>query len=798
LNAASGIFTVPAGSSIVISVKADIKAGVSGQIVGVSLTGVTASIPVSAVYPVSGASMSVFNATDIATATSTLVSTTGGSIAAGSLNQTLWSTSFDLATRAVYLKSLALKVIGSVPQDSLQNVKLYVAGIQVASAAGMDSNGMITFDLTAAPYKIDSSRTIEVRADVVNGSSRTFSISLQNASDLQVIDSNYNVGITVALKNAQSNGTFTVTTGSVILTQDSSLAAGNIVTGASNVPLARYSAKAYGEDMKISYLYASSTDQLDNVSLYANGVQIGSTKTISATATPVLFSLGQSLIIKAGQTVTLEIRADIKYNGTNATTTTNTIRASLIGYTSNTQGSYSQQLSTVPSATVPTEGVLMTVVGAGLTVAKNSTFNTISVPGTANVMIGSYTLQANSSEAIRITSITANVGGDIVATTSLSNLYVSVDGVSATPVGQVQTSNNFSVDFTVAANTTKIVNIYADINSNTGTATTSLSVNGYGVGSNITIAPAAAPGQSLTVGTGVLVNPTLANTSPDAQLVIGNSTAKIVDYRFASNYGSSIITDLDFTVAGKISEITVGGKTTPVVVGSTTTISGLSLVVPVGYSGLTVPVIVKYAQVGYGYENSLGTSSITITGYKFTSGNNTTATTSLSVASRTMVIVASKPTITLSSPAETIVYAGGTKTLARVTVAADAAGNVSLIDLPIKIVTTSGSVITGLNLQVGGVTKTATFSSTTVSASANVTIGITSITGTGGYEVTPGSPVVFDIVGTVALAAVTDSIQTSIASSTSGFVWKDIGGDATTTGAFIYNFPTNSATISNN
>ena len=41
----------------------------------------------------------------------------------------------------------------------------------------------------------------------------------------------------------------------------------------------------------------------------------------------------------AGQTVTVAIKGDIKYNGTNATTTNNTIKVALAGYTSNAQGS---------------------------------------------------------------------------------------------------------------------------------------------------------------------------------------------------------------------------------------------------------------------------------------------------------------------------------------------------------------------------------------------------------------------------------------------------------------------------
>jgi hypothetical protein len=804
-NAAGGIFTVPAGSSMTVSVKADIASDANGQLVAIALTGVTASIPVSAVYPVSGASMSVFTSTDIAKATSTISgSVTGNSnIVAGSLNQTVWATSLDLSGRAVYLKSLALKVIGSIPTNSLQNVKLFVAGIQVASATGMDASGMITFDLTSAPYKIDSSRTLEVRADIVNGSSRTFSVSIQNASDIQLIDSNYNVGILVNTAVA-TTGTFTISLGSVTVQQDTSLAAGDVVTGATSVALARYTMKAYGEDMKISYLQASSTDQLDNVSLYANGIQIGSTQTISATTSAgasaaKLFSLGSSLIIPAGQTVTVEIRGDIKYGGINSTTTSNSIIVSLAGYANNAQGSYSSQLSTVP-VVAGIEGPSMRVVGAGLTVAKNAAVsNSSAVPNTTNVRIGSYTLQANSSEAVRVTNLTINLGGDIVATSSLSNLYVKANGVASIPVSPQATNNNFSVDFTIPASGSTLVEVFADVSNTTGTASSSLIINGYGVGSNITITSTSVVGQTVTVGAGSLAVPTKANTSPDAQLVVGTSVSKIVDYNFVSTNGASTISEMYFDVQGPIVNITVNGKTFPVVSGSSTA-NGLAISIPVGYGGTNVPVTATYASIGLDGEASGQTAAVRLAGYKYTSGNNTTSTTTLAVDSNGMKVVASKPTVTVSNPTTQLVASGGTVIVARVTVSADAKGDIGLISLPIKVLTSATASSTGIGgvnqVKIGSSIIATTGGISTAAANATAT-GTIAFTGANGYVIAAGTSVTFDIWGNVTLPATTDSIQSSIASSTVGFVWADISGNATSTGAFIYNFPTNTALIYN-
>jgi len=820
-NAASGIFTVPAGTSMTVSVRADIDSAANGQLVAVSLTGVTASIPVSAVYPVSGASMSVFSSSDIAKATSTLSAGTiaGGNITAGSLNQTLWSSSFGMSGRAVYLKSLALKVIGSVPQNSLQNVKLYVAGIQVASSVGMDANGMVTFDLSAAPYKIDSSRTIEMRADVVNGSSRTFSVSLQNMSDVQLIDSNYNVGIAVVNgTGGQSSGTWTVLTGSVVVQSDPTLASGDVITGASNVALARYTMKAYGEDMKISYLSASSTDQLDNVALYANGVQIGSTQTIATADSAKNFSIGSSLIIPAGQTVTVEIRGDIKYNGTNATTTDNTIKVALVGYTSNTQGSYSQQLITVPSLTTYPVGIVgptMTVKAAGISFAKNGSYqNQTNVPSTNNVKIGSYVLQTSSVEPVRVTNLTVTLGGAAGAITNVSNLRTSenANDVKGTPT----VSNNFSVDFTVPANSAKQIDVYAYLGTATGDASTTMSVSAYGVNSNTTITQAAVTGQTIAVGSGSLAVPTLkagAGYSPVSQFVVGGSTFVTGVYNFVSTNGASTITELTFAASGSasdnITQVIVDGVA-GIMSDSVATVTGLNKQIGVSNSGVNVPVTVVYNTVGQNGVATNLTTGLRLTGMKYTSGTSgSVSTTTLAVDTNLMTLVASKPSLSIANPLTTAIGAGDSDIeVARVTVTADAGGPISLRSLPLSM------QATGAGASANGTTSVRTGGSNgeVVSGAQGLLGAIGTTTASTGtvvfstpYEIAAGTSVTFSIMATSvtftdANATALDTIRTKLGSS-SLFSWSDLNGSSTEaiSGALIptSSYPSAQATVTN-
>jgi hypothetical protein len=603
-----------------------------------------------------------------------------------------------------------------------------------------------------------------------------------------------------------------ITNGSVTVTQDSSLASGDIVTGSSNVPLARYTFKAYGEDMKISYMNVASTKQLDNVALYANGVQIGSTQTIAATTTLggltsassslKLYNIGSSLIIPAGTSVTVEVRGDIKYSGTNLSTG-GTVQVALVAYANNTQGSYSQQLSSVPST--EQDGVLMSVKGANLTVALNSGYSASQTtnPNTAAVKLGSYVLQAGSAEPIRITSLTVNLGGAAGASTNISNLRLVYGNNSTTPINPSSSgSNNFSVDFTVAANGSQVVDVYGDMGSVQDVATTSLpasGVSGYGVNSNLPVTNALAiAGQTVSSGQGTLAVPTLNNTSPDAQLVVGNSTSKIADFNFISSNGASTISEMYFDVRGPITSLTVGGISYPVV-GASSTANGLNINIPIGYGGTNVPVLATYANVGLNGVASLQTAGILVTGYKFTSGNNTVSTTTLYTATTTrssnpMVVVASKPTVTLSNPTQTVVV-GGTVVLGRVTVSADAKGDVSLMKLPISVIGANAAHGTAVAATSSGVKVGSSIVSTTGGIPAFGTSTVTGMIdfGSNGYVIPAGTSVTFDIYGTVTLST-GDSVQLSITDAAT-FVWKDVAGNATTTGASIYNFPTNSSII---
>ncbi|PIR26410.1 MAG: hypothetical protein COV41_01510, partial [Candidatus Brennerbacteria bacterium CG11_big_fil_rev_8_21_14_0_20_43_10] len=272
-----------------------------------------------------------------------------------------------------------------------------------------------------------------------------------------MIDSNYNVNI-AATGIPATTATVSVNSGSVTVSLDPNFSATTVTGGITNAILAKYSFKAYGEDVKISYLDVTPSVNLDNVAIYANSASI--TNTQNYTGTKLHFSLGSSLTIPANTVVTVEVRADTKAAGVNITT--GTIAITLNGYTNNAQGVNSLSLSTVPSS--DTAGPSLTINTGGLVLAKTSGFLDQSiVANTANQKVGSFVVQAGSSEPVHITNLSVALGGTL-AVSNLSNLYIKYGSVSATPINP-QATNNFPVDITLQPNTSVTVDVYADVGS---------------------------------------------------------------------------------------------------------------------------------------------------------------------------------------------------------------------------------------------------------------------------------------------------------------------------------------------
>lgn len=456
-NASNGIFTIPANTTMTVAVKSDIAGSSSGQTIGVSLSSITSDGTLSSVLPIAGNISSIATATLAGVTVGTVAPSAATTVNAGTTNYTVFSAPLTISTRPVNLNAVTLKLIGSAPADAFANLKLYVNGINYGTVATIDANSNVVFSL-ATPVAIQSgSATLEVRGDIVKGSNRNFSFSIQNAADLAVTDSTYNVNITASGIPA-TTAIVSINSGVVSVTLDPTFSSTIATGGASNVTLAKYYFKAFGEDVKVSSLDVTPSINLDNVVVYVNGAPAVSNQ--NYTGTKLHFNLGSSLILPANTPVSVEVRADTKASGVNITTGTVTIALNV--YANNAQGVSSSQLTTAPASAI--SGPTLTLSAGGLVLATASgVVDGSIVPNTSNQRLGSFVIQAGSSEAVKINNISVTLGGTLNVAT-LSNLYIKYGTTTSTPVNP-QTTNNFSVDVTLQPNAPLTVEVYGDVGS---------------------------------------------------------------------------------------------------------------------------------------------------------------------------------------------------------------------------------------------------------------------------------------------------------------------------------------------
>jgi hypothetical protein len=805
-NNANGLFTV--NGSRTISVKADVNSGTNGQTVGVQVMSYTvsgSSVPVT-VSGVQGNIMSIATVSNLASVNLGTNTVSAATINAGTLGYIAWSAPVSVSGRNAWLKSVTYKYIGSAPLDALQNIKLYVDGTPVGNSATVNANNYIVFDLTGAPLSLSTgSHTVDVRVDVIKGSFRTFQLQVQNAGDFFATDSQLGVGTVVSSPSAgsfstNSAGVITIATGSITVTLDPTFTQLTTVTGGgTNTVIGKFKVQAYGEDVKVQTLSVTpsiptstpTAAGLNNVQLYYNGAQVGSSQNWTTGA--LTFNLGSSMIVQAGVVGALEVRADIQTSGF-VNYTLGTVIVTLNIGSSNGQGQNSLNTSNVPAAAISTTGLSIST--GTLSFSKNPAYaNQTVAPNTPNSKIASFSLQnTSSSEAVRVTNLAVSLGFVTQTYTNFSNLKTSeASGSGATPIAPASGSpsiNNFSVNFTLAPGETRTIDILADVSSvSGGTVIVTMTPTAIGQSSNVNVSPTATAGQTITVAAGSVNAPTLVSSgSLVAQYLIGGAqNVPLATFNFVATSGVSSISELKFTVSGTgvspIASVTVAGKTAPVV-GGVAYLTGLGITVPNTVSGLNQLVTVNLSPVGNNGEAGGVAPVLTLTYVKYTSGG-TTAVLTPSVAANTVTLVGSLPTIVVKnldgSSGTPSINIGSNIALADITISADPAGDIKLTQLPVSISANGGNG-GALAITASTVTITEVNGATISGIAAPAHAAISN--GTNGT-----ANIVFSTPYTIS-AGTSASITVKMDPTKSNFTWTDVNGSYAATGTLIYSYPT--------
>ncbi len=732
----AGLFTVPAGSTYTVAVRSDIANTTSGQQVGVQLTSVgsNGTLDSSVSFPVVGGLQTISAASLASVTFSTNTLPAINTSLSPTADYTVWQNTISVSTNPVKLSMLRLTNLGSIDASDVQNLRLYVDGTQVGTAVPqMNANRTVSFDLSASPVTLSTSNhIIKVIANVVGGSSRTLTLSLQRSSDAMFVDTQLNQPVTLSTGNtttsfsAATAGVQTIDSVSsnsgVTVTKAAASPINDIPVGASNVKLASFNFLASGEAVKVRDLYVYASSELANGKIMVNGIQVGSTKTISgASGTATDFSLGSSLIIPAGKVTVVDIYGDTKdSNGVNISSGT-TVQVTLKASTSNGQGQSSLNSTPVPGSN--TSGNALTVSNSALTATKYTGYgNQTMVPGTNGARLGSFTLSAGSTEGINVNTIAMKLS----SSTDVTNLTLKdhatgqqIGSVVNTPSG---TGNTFSVNLNIPESSTKTIDVYGNILSNaanndliTATLTTSTSGTGSVTSTNSSLLGDVAL-QTVTVGTGSLTAALGASNLVNTVVLAGSSKVQVGDYTFSALNTPYTIQKLEITVPNSSATSTTGvtiqykdanGNTQKVTQAlnviaanptATSTFSGLSMFVPKNDSAdlqvfVGVPTISNGAtsgaaitatlvgNAGFQAVNSAGNATTTIgaTGASVSSASN---------GYGTVYVRKSVPTFAMQTVGTTPVAA---QALYRVNVTADASGAIDLGQLSFKVATSTGT-----------------------------------------------------------------------------------------------------------
>lgn len=716
-NDPTGLFTV--SGSKTISVQANIATGTSGQTVGVMVDSFMTGSTAGSGTP-SGNIHTIASVSDFASADFNATTTPATATISAQADYVMWQNTVNVGTRKVWLKSIALRQIGSVLSSDLGNFRFYVDGVQKGTAvASIASNGYVTFDFMSAPVELSTgSRQLKLVGDVIGGSNRNFSFSLQQASDALLVDSQYNAAVTPtaasATFSARTTGTESIDTGSLTFTKRVDSASGNIVIEGSNVSYGKFDVKAYGEAMKVESLKISVVESdadtaltLRNGALYLDGVQVGSTTAIAsvddATLGYTTFNFGSSFIVNPGTPRVLEIRADVYDNdGTNEVVDADTLKIRVESGSSNVQRMTSLGYGSYPAADV--DGNTLTVSTGSLTVAKNTSYanHTVVVPKTA-YKIGSYTIQASSTEGATITSMVFDFDEDanaFLASADLTSLYAVVGSTTLPTKSSVTaTGNTFSTNIAIAAGQSVAVDVYADIavgatdGGTDDTSESSLTVSYTTAQSGTSTSASEVDGQTITAAQSGTFSTAVAGTSPLARIVAANQTVTGADFEFTAVNETFSIKEVTVkvasaTVASAINAVQLYDGATPV--GAPTALSqqtntaalitGLSIPVTAGSpKTLTAKLILN--TVGAGAGTSGVNAALTLDSVKYADSNGVEATSGTDRAANTMYVFRAIPTVTKGTVTKSDIVNGTQYDLYNVAISASAQGPVYLKQL---------------------------------------------------------------------------------------------------------------------
>jgi hypothetical protein len=585
----SGLFTVPANSTMTVWVKGDISSGVSSGLTYAFGIASAADVQsnassVSGSFPVSGNLFTTATVSSPVLASLTVAQiAVGSSVNAGATGFLSGQWSMTSSNSAVKVQGINFTMIGSVNGSTdVKNLMLKANGVQVGSTvSGLSAGNMVFFDLSGSPLMINTGNTTQLQlyADLPGGVNRNVQFSIQRNYDVQAFDTTYNVGILSTSSFPQTSTQITINAGSATITRDTTSRTANLAPGMTNVKLATFKICAYGEDEKItsslpfSITPSGGTLRMSNIKLVDDqGYGLGTadtnaytaltgaytqttsatTLTTSGTSGNVQQSSNFNYVIVANTCRLVSIVADI-----NSGTTATSVTAALTSGSSNLQGLTS--VSTTSSSAASGNG--LTISTSLLTASTNSGFSspTKLVPNTQSAKVASFAISAGGADGVNVTTVSITAGSTSVAA-NFQNLKVMV---GATQLGQTQTTitNGQAYSFSasspimIAAGQSITIDVYMDVLSGAETSVsqsvatlTSITSQLATSGSSIT-SPGSVTGQTIIVsGNGSVTISQSPSTPVSRQVAMGTTQVVLGVIKLQESTGNEAATLTDLTV----------------------------------------------------------------------------------------------------------------------------------------------------------------------------------------------------------------------------------------------------------
>lgn len=583
---ASNPITVSAGTTVPVDIKINLTTAAAAQSGTIYMkiaaaADITTTAEVSGTFPLAGNTMSLVNGTE-----------TVGSVRVDAYTHTSGANQgVDIGTVDQIISKFTVAERNSKEDVEMVEITVYnngnMADADLANLDLVDQNGVVlaTTDATVGKYATftlaeayaipkGTSRVFTIRADVVDGSTRTGQFIVQNDYDVVVNGVSSLAGILPVttgntvdtdgfpIGSANNLNTIIVNAGTLTVARNTGTASGIVTAGSSSQSLLKVDLTANGEDYELRQLQMTVTNggstalsgtvtikTTDGTTVYSESAST------YASGTPRTITLSSYLTIPASTTVTLEVTGSISSSATSSD-------SYLVSLT-NWYGLRSTSNTFLGPTASAITGNTLTVGTGGLSVSQNQAFaSTNVVAGQSDVKIGSFVFQATSNEDVNITSITLD--GTTNTSITLANGYSNLklkkeDGTNlGVTIPSPTATDVFSVsNFTVTSGVSEVVEVYVTISSSgTDTDTISAAVSaitaiGTTSQSSVSASGLTCAGQTMTVGLGGALTIALdsTGTAPASLLHAGELAASVLTVKFtANNFEDITVNDVTITI----------------------------------------------------------------------------------------------------------------------------------------------------------------------------------------------------------------------------------------------------------